>query len=198
MIDLHNFARFNGSIIGQGGPEDDALVNLWSNIAEKYKKNDRIVYGIMNEPHDLDIKIWATTVQKTVTGIRKAGALDNIILLPGDNFTNAETFVSTNSADLLNEIKNPDGTKDNLVMDIHRYLDINNSGQHQECTTDNVEAFKTVAKWLRQNNRKAIVSETGASMDPTVCRPIQIWFFFSFFFFLFLSFVSLLTCYFSV
>lgn len=167
MIDLHNFARFNGSIIGQGGPDDDALVDLWSNIAEKYKKNDRIVYGIMNEPHDLDIKLWATTVQKTVTGIRKAGALDNIILLPGDNFTNAETFVSTNSADLLNEIKNPDGTKDNLVMDIHRYLDINNSGQHQECTTDNVEAFKTVAKWLRKNNRKAIVSETGASMDPT-------------------------------
>lgn len=172
MIDMHNFARYNGTIIGQGGVSDQSFVNLWAKIAKEYSDTDKVVYGIMNEPHDLEVKPWVNTVQKAVTGIRKAGATDSIILLPGVNFTSALTFVSTDSADLLNKVTNPDGTTDNLVMDLHQYLDINNSGTHKECTNDNVDGYKIVGEWLRKNNRTAIVSESGASMDPSVCSRL--------------------------
>ncbi|TQS33915.1 hypothetical protein Golomagni_05725 [Golovinomyces magnicellulatus] len=167
MIDMHNFARYDGSIIGQGGVPDESLVALWSKIAKTYSDTDKVVYGVMNEPHDLEIKPWVNTVQKVVTGIRKAGATDSIILLPGANFTSALTFVSSDSADLLNKVTNPDGSTKNLVMDLHQYLDINNSGTHEECTTDNVDGYKIVGDWLRKNKRTAIVSESGASMDPS-------------------------------
>lgn len=171
MIDIHNFARWDEGIVGQGGPDDEDLVDVWRQLAEKYADNDKIMFGLMNEPHDLDIARWAETCQKVVTGIRKAGATSQIILLPGTNFASAETFVSTGSAKLLAAISNPDGSKDGLVLDLHKYLDINNSGQHMECTTDNVEGFKTIADWLRENERKAIISETGASLDQTVFSP---------------------------
>jgi endoglucanase len=35
IIDIHNYARFNGLIIGQGGPSNADFANLWSQIAVK-------------------------------------------------------------------------------------------------------------------------------------------------------------------
>ncbi|KAL6855738.1 glycoside hydrolase family 5 protein [Trichoderma novae-zelandiae] len=167
MIDMHNFARYNGGIIGQGGVSDDIFVDLWVQIAKYYADNDKIIFGLMNEPHDIDIDLWADTCQKVVTAIRKAGATSQMILLPGTNFASVETYVSTGSADALGKITNPDGSTDLLYFDVHKYLDINNSGSHAECTTDNVDAFNDFAGWLRQNKRQAIISETGASMEPS-------------------------------
>lgn len=45
-------ARWDGEIIGQGGPADDDLVSFWTALATKYAKVDQIIFGIMNEPHD--------------------------------------------------------------------------------------------------------------------------------------------------
>ncbi|KZL64167.1 endoglucanase iii [Colletotrichum incanum] len=167
MIDIHNFARWNGGIIGQGGPTDDQFVSLWTQLAQKYKDNEKVVFELMNEPHDLDIKIWAATCQKVVTAIRQAGAASQMILLPGTNFNSAEFLVSSGSAEALAAITNPDGTTDNLIIDVHKYLDEDNSGTHKPCTTDNVESFRTVAEFLRSKGRKGLVSETGASSDAS-------------------------------
>lgn len=163
MIDIHNFARWNGGVIGQGGPSDDQFVSLWSQLATRYAANDKVAFELMNEPHDLDITLWAQTCQKVVTAIRQAGAKSQMILLPGTNFDSAATLVSSGSAAAMMGIQNPDGSTDNLVLDIHKYLDEDNSGTHKECVTDNVEDFKTVAKFLRDNGRKGLVSESGAS-----------------------------------
>ena len=46
IVDVHNYARFNGEIIGQGGPTDDVFADLWSNIAAKYASNDKILFGV--------------------------------------------------------------------------------------------------------------------------------------------------------
>ncbi|KAL1864617.1 hypothetical protein Daus18300_007634 [Diaporthe australafricana] len=167
MVDIHNFARWNGGIIGQGGPTDDQFVALWTALATKYAGEDRMVFELMNEPHDLDISLWAATCQKVVAAIRGAGAASQMILLPGTNFDSAATLVSSGSTAALMNVTNPDGTTDNLLLDIHKYLDEDNSGTHETCTTDNVDAFTTVADFLRSAGRKGIVSETGASSDST-------------------------------
>ncbi|WYZ40772.1 hypothetical protein EsH8_IV_001113 [Colletotrichum jinshuiense] len=167
MLDIHNFARWDGGIIGQGGPADEQFVSLWTQLAQKYKGNDKVVFELMNEPHDLDIKLWAATCQKAVTAIRQAGATTQMILLPGTNFNSAEFLVSSGSAEALTAITNPDGTTDGLIIDVHKYLDEDNSGTHRPCTTDNVESFRTVAEYLRSKGRKGLVSETGASSDAS-------------------------------
>lgn len=174
MIDIHNFARFNGGIIGQGGPTDDDFVSLWQQLATKYASEEKMVFELMNEPHDLDINVWAATCQKVVTAIREAGATSQMILLPGTNFDSAATLVSSGSAEALMKVTNPDGTTDNLLLDIHKYLDEDNSGTHETCTTDNVDAFTTVADFLRQAGRKGLVSESGASGDSTVSTYLSV------------------------
>ncbi|KAH6654075.1 glycoside hydrolase superfamily [Truncatella angustata] len=167
MIDIHNFARWNGGIIGQGGPSDDQFVKLWTQLATKYVSSEKVVFELMNEPHDLDINIWTQTCQKVVTAIRNAGATTQMILLPGTNFDSAATLISSGSADSLLAITNPDGSTDGLILDIHKYLDEDNSGTHEECVTDNVGAFAELAQFLRQNGRQGLISESGASSDAS-------------------------------
>lgn len=83
----------------------------------------------MNEPHDVpDINLWAQSVQAAVTAIRQAGATTQLILLPGNNWTSAQTFVSNGSADALKKVVNPDGSITGLIFDVHKYLDSDNSG----------------------------------------------------------------------
>ena len=56
-----------------------------------------------------------------------SSAKTQLILLPGNNWTSAQTFVSNGSADALNKVTNPDGTITGLIMDVHKYLDYDNS-----------------------------------------------------------------------
>ena len=52
IIDIHNYARWDGLIIGQGGPSDDDFANLWSQLATKYAQSPKVAMGIVNEPHE--------------------------------------------------------------------------------------------------------------------------------------------------
>lgn len=82
------FIRYGG-IIGQGGPSNEEFTSLWTQLASKYGSEQNIIFGVMNEPHDLDINTWADTVQVVVTAIRNAGATSQYILLPGTDYTSA-------------------------------------------------------------------------------------------------------------
>ncbi|KAH8796676.1 glycoside hydrolase superfamily [Hyaloscypha finlandica] len=178
VIDVHNYARWNGQIIGQGsGSTNDQFVNLWTQLATKYKSTDNIIFGVMNEPHEVDITMWAATVQLVVNAIRRAGATTQIILLPGNDYTSAGAFISNGSGPALLNVTNPGGSTTNLVFDVHKYLDSDNSGTHPECTKDNVaDAFQPLAAWLRTNKRMALNSETGggnvASCQKMLCTQI--------------------------
>ncbi|RDL39052.1 (Trans)glycosidase [Venustampulla echinocandica] len=177
VIDIHNYARWDGKIIGQGGPTNAQFVNLWTQLATKYKSQANIAFGVMNEPHEVDIDKWADTVQQVVTAIRGTGATSQMILLPGNDYTSAGKFISNGSAAALAKVTNPDGSFTNLIFDVHKYLDSDNSGTHTECVTDNIaDAFQPLADWLRTNNRQAINSETGggntASCAKYLCQQI--------------------------
>ncbi|KAH8887789.1 glycoside hydrolase family 5 protein [Thozetella sp. PMI_491] len=175
IIDVN--ARWNGQIIGQGGPTNDQFVNLWTQLAKKYASEAKMVFGIMNEPHDVpDINKWADTVQAVVTAIRGV-AKSQMILLPGNDWTSAAAM-PTKSGPALLKVKNPDGSTDGLIFDVHKYLDSDNSGTHTECVTDNISsAFQPLATWLKTNNRQALNSETGggntASCQKYLCAQLQ-------------------------
>ena len=178
IIDVHNYARWNGKIVGQGGPTNDQFAHLWTQLATKYALAKNAAFGIMNEPHDLTVSTWAETVQVAVTAIRKAGATSQLLLLPGNHFTSAAQFVSNGSGAALLNVTNPDGTCTGLVFDVHRYFDSDNSGTNAECIADYVsETWTPLATWLRDNKRQVFVSEIGggntASCEKYVCNALD-------------------------
>ena len=129
-----------------------------------------MIFGIMNEPHNIpDMSIWADTVQAAVTAIRQAGATTQMILLPGNNFTSAQTFVSNGSAGNLSRVHNLDGSNTSLIFDVHKYLDLDNSGTHTECTSNHIaDTFQPLATFLKANNRIAFLTETGGGNTASV------------------------------
>ncbi|MCJ1436795.1 hypothetical protein MMC27_006177 [Xylographa pallens] len=171
LIDVHNYARWNGAIIGQGGPTNDQFASLWSQLATKYAAESKVLFGLMNEPHDLpDINLWAASVQAAVTAIRTAGATSQIILLPGNDYTSAESFVTGGSAAALCEVTNPDGSKTNLVFDVHKYFDSDGSGTSDDCVSNQIDtSFSPLATYLRANDRQALLSETGGGSSNSGC-----------------------------
>ncbi|MCJ1387675.1 hypothetical protein MMC18_000518 [Xylographa bjoerkii] len=171
LVDVHNYARWNGAIIGQGGPTNEQFASLWSQLATKYAAESKIMFGLMNEPHDLpDINLWAASVQAAVTAIRSAGATSQIILLPGNGYTSAESFVSGGSAAALGAVVNLDGSATNLVFDVHKYLDSDGSGTNADCVSNQIEtSFSPLATYLRANNRQALLSETGGGSSSSDC-----------------------------
>ena len=171
ILDIHNYGRWNGAIVGQGGPSNDQFASVWSQLAKHYAAQSQIAFGLMNEPHDIpDMGTWATSCQAAVTAIRNAGAAGQMILLPGNGYTSAAEFVSSGSLDALKKVKNPDGSTTNLVFDVHKYLDSDNSGTHAECVSNQIDAaFAPLASALRAAGRQAMLTETGGG-NVESCR----------------------------
>jgi endoglucanase len=69
--------------------------------------------------------------------------------------------VDNGSAAALNKITNLDGSKSNLVFDVHQYSD-----------SDNIAGFTKLASWLRTNGRQAILTEAGGSNDQSCLTAV--------------------------
>ena len=189
ILDLHNYARWNGQIVGQSAISNDALVSFWTQfvpppafptkinfhrLATEYACEESIIFGIMNEPHDLSTSTWSTTVSSVVSAIRSTGALSQKILLPGNAWTSVGAF-STDSGPALSSIIDHDGSTTNLIFDVHQYLD-NDGGTQAECVTDGTDNLGALADWLRANKRQALLTETGGGNTEScldmVCREL--------------------------
>jgi len=175
IVDVHNYARWNGGIVGQGGPTNDQFASLWLQLATKYGSEPRIAFDIINEPHNLNITLWAATNSAAVAAIRKTGST-NMILLSGMDFASAGAFPK-NSGPAMLGVKNPDGSTTGLIFNVHQYLDSDYSGTNPECTYNNVDNFSYLAKWLRLNKRQAFITETGggntASCTTLLCQELD-------------------------
>ena len=116
----HNYARWNGAIIAQGGPTDAQFQSIWTQLAQKYGSNSRIIFGIMNEPHDIpSISTWANSVQGVVNAVRAAGS-QNFLLLPGSSWASAQAF-PTEAGPLLVKVTDPLGGTSKLLFDGMHY-----------------------------------------------------------------------------
>jgi endoglucanase len=49
MTNTAEDARWNGQIIGQGGPQNDQFTSLWTQLATKYANQTKVIFGVMNE-----------------------------------------------------------------------------------------------------------------------------------------------------
>lgn len=176
ILDVHNYARWNGGIIGQGGPSNDQFSNLWAQLAQKYASQSNVVFGLMNEPHDLDMPTWAASVQQVVYTIRENGATTQMILLSGTNYDAVGGF-QNNSAPALSSVQDSDGSNDKLIYEAHQYLD-GEGGTTTECITNGVDdTLAPLTDYLRSVGRKAMLTETGggntASCYTDVCAELS-------------------------
>lgn len=170
IIDPHNFGIYRGNTIGSESVTNQHFYDFWSKLAKRYKDYPNIMFGIMNEPNKQSTTEWASSAQIAVNAIRETGAAQ-LILVPGTRWSAAHSWTTASlsapsNADALIQVKDP---KNNLAYEMHNYLDVDSSGTHAECVSEDIgpKRFKDATAWLRQNHLKGFVGELGVANNPT-------------------------------
>ncbi|KAH8682958.1 glycoside hydrolase family 5 protein [Tricladium varicosporioides] len=182
ILDPHNYMRYNnpsqqpmtGSVIGNTSDVTAATTAqfgaFWGELAKRFMGNEKVIFSLMNEPHDMPTDLVLANNQAAVTAIRKSGA-KQLILAPGNSWSGGHSFTqswagySPSSSVALANLKDP---LNNTAIDIHEYMDSDFSGTHKECASSGPAGLKDVTAWLKASGLKAMVTEFGAS-NGTQC-----------------------------
>ncbi|HEY2406863.1 MAG TPA: glycoside hydrolase family 5 protein [Polyangiaceae bacterium] len=176
ILDPHNYARYQSNaaagpvLIGAaGGPTNADFADLWSRLATLYAANDHVIFGLMNEPHDIGLGAWLTAANSAIDAIRAAGAT-NLILVPGTNWTGAASWTDSNTGML--------GTIDPLdhyVFEVHQYNDSDSSGNHSTCVSATIgsERLQNFTEWLSENGKQAVLGEFDGPNNDTCLSALD-------------------------
>ncbi|EPS38650.1 hypothetical protein H072_7611 [Dactylellina haptotyla CBS 200.50] len=158
IIDPHNYGRFNGAII----TDTNAFKTWWTNVANRYKGNSRVIFDTNNEYNTMDQSLVVNLNQAAINGIRASGAT-NTIFVEGNQWTGAWSWTSVNAATMIT-LNDP---LNKLVFQMHQYLDSDSSGTSDQCVSSTIlkERITRATQWCLQNNVKCLLGEVGAGSN---------------------------------
>ncbi|HJV68917.1 glycoside hydrolase family 5 protein [Ideonella sp.] len=168
VLDPHNYARWYTNIIG-AGVSNNAFADFWSRLATAYKGNPKVVFALMNEPHDMATEQWLAAANAAIAAIRAAGA-NNLVLVPGNGWTGAHSwsqnwYGSPNATTMLGVID----PANNHAYEVHQYLDGDSSGGSATCVSETigVERLTAFTAWLRSHAKRGFLGEMAGGDNAT-------------------------------
>jgi hypothetical protein len=91
IISPHNYARYQNEVIGSPAVPIADFAAFWRQLAAHFGDNSLVLFGLMNEPHDLPTLQWRDAANAAIAAIRAGGAM-NLILAPGNNWTGGQSW----------------------------------------------------------------------------------------------------------
>lgn len=162
ILDLHNYMRYRGVVIGTGNVSYLHYKDVLIRIAQRWSTQSSLyAYDIMNEPHDA-VAQWATAAQQGIDGVR---SIDSVrpIMIEGNGWAEATRWPQWN--DTLLGLKDP---ANNLIFQAHVYFDgVGGGGNYTNTSAaaygDNfgVERVKPFVEWLKKNGKRGMIGEFG-------------------------------------
>ena len=173
ILDPHNYARWNNMVIGAGVP-NSAFADLWRRLAEQYKDNARVIFGLMNEPRDMPTEQWVAAANAATVAIRNTGAT-NLILVPGNAWSGAhswfEDWYGTANAIAILAYHDPGN---NYAIEAHQYFDKGYAGVMAACvTSDGGQLLTKFTAWLAANNNRGFLGEFAGADNPTCRQAVE-------------------------
>lgn len=175
VLDPHNYARYFGKVIGSAEVPVEAFADFWKKLATEFKEDSSVIFGLMNEPHDMATESWLEAANAAIASIRSTNA-QNLILVPGNGYSGAHSWNSdwygTSNAVVMQNISDPGN---NYAFEVHQYFDNNSSGSSETCVSASVGAdrLKSFTSWLRNNNQRGFLGEFGISSNETCMQALD-------------------------
>lgn len=169
ILNPQNFARYRGDPIGSAAVPNAAFADFWARLAERYRDNDAVVFGLMNEPHDLPTEQWVDAANAAIAAIRASGA-QQLILVPGNGWTGAwswtdDWYGTPNALAMLSIVDNGPH-----AFEVHQYFDAGRGGESGVCEPGTGAAqLLDMMAWLRAHGLHGFLAET-AGADNADCR----------------------------
>jgi endoglucanase len=174
LLDPHNYARYGTQVIGAGIPNSH-FADFWSRLAQEFKGNASVIFGLMNEPFNLPTEQWVNAANAAIAAIRATGAT-NLILVPGNAWSGAHSWTQnwygTSNAQALLQIRDPGN---NVGFEVHQYLDANFSGTSSSCpsATGPADAMQSFTNWLRSHGKKGFLGEFSGGDGGTCLQALD-------------------------
>lgn len=164
ILDMHNYYRYYGKMIGSSEVPVSAFADTWRRIAQQVAKHPAVYgYGLMNEPHTTNGK-WPEAALAAAKSIRSVDA-QHWVIIAGDRWSSAFHWPSYNTR-LVSDPWMRDA-KNNLMFEAHLYFDQDYSGYY----TNRNEVYdpmigviraKPFVEWLSRYRLRGFIGEHGA------------------------------------
>lgn len=164
ILDPHNYARYNGNLIGSSAVTQANYVDFWNKLSAHYKSNGYVFFALMNEPYGIDATVWLNAANAAIAGIRSQGAA-NLILVPGISWTGAHSWVSSGNSTTMLGIKD---SGNNFAFEVHQYFDSDSSGNSDTCSSSTgSDRLSDFTSWLKTNGYKGFLGEFAGGNNDT-------------------------------
>lgn len=167
VLDPHNYARYNGQLIGSDAVPASAFAGFWRRLSSVFANDSDVIFGLMNEPHDIASTDWLAAANAAIAAIRDIGA-GNLILVPGTAWTGAhsweQNYYGPSNGTVMKGVVD---SISNFAFEVHQYADTDFSGKAENCDQTNaaVAALTDFTAWLKANNFKGFLGEFGTISD---------------------------------
>ena len=175
MIEPHGgeytrFARYKGQVVGSAAVPNSAFADLWRRLAESYRDDPQVVFGLMNEPNAMSTMQWFAAAQAAIDAVRATGAT-NIILVPGNGFSQPSSWNDTWYDTAMPKVSNATGWAtlqdplNHIVVSVHTYFDADGGGGADDIAAADIiqQRLQPVVDWARVRGLKVHLSEFGAN-----------------------------------
>ena len=165
LLDPHDYAKYidsNGvSVIGikEGQIEPEAFYDFWERLANKFKDNPKVQFGLMNEPLGNTPFDWRDYAKGAINAIRARTDAVNLVTVPGSNYTGAHSWLNFNDTAFRYFID----PADNMIIEVHQYLNPGSSGNNGSCDLNSHQRFEEFTQWCKQYGFQAMLGEFGVS-----------------------------------
>ena len=170
-------ACYQNVIIGSSAAVTNAhFADFWAKMANHFKANPRVGFSLINEPNRMSTMQWFATAQAAITAIRNTGATQQTIYVPGNGWTGASTWTSSDYDTASPKRSNAYGwlnargpgqplldPQNKLVVEVHTYADTNQGGLDDGITsvTSVRDHVKHTVDWANANGQKVYLGEIG-------------------------------------
>jgi endoglucanase len=175
ILNPHNYARYYDLIVGTSALPNTHFADFWGRLASEFKDDERIFFGLVNEPHDMPTEQWLGASNAAIAAIRESGA-KNLILVPGNQWTGAwswtdDFYGTANSVVMLNTVD----PGNNYAFEVHQYLDAVSGGFEPSCVsaTIGVERMQKFTAWLEQHGLRGFLGEFGGGANTTCAAALR-------------------------
>jgi endoglucanase len=169
VLDVHNYARYGQTLVGTSEVPDSAFADFWKRLALVFKGNEKVLFGLVNEPFGLPGEQWLRSANAAIAAIRSVGA-NNLILVPGVAWSGAHSWMlnwyGTSNSVVMKGVVDP---MNNYAIEVHQYFDTDSSGQSTTCMSETigVERVSAFTAWCKENNLTAYLGEFASGANPT-------------------------------
>jgi endoglucanase len=173
VIDIHNYATAFGAMVGSPALPSSAFADLWARLAGHFADQPNVLFGLMNEPHDISAAQWLASANAAIAAIRASESRPHLILVSGVDWDAALAWTVGDSEKTIGSGVIDPGH--DFSFEVHEYFNAWSPGafMHAPSVNVGVEQIRPITQWAQRSGAKLFLGEVGINSDTVSLEALR-------------------------